>query len=150
MRKLFCILLTIGFLCVGSLAFAESAVNPSTDYVKISTYCVTNPDDTAYAGLLVSATDITTSDKIIGFSLTATDADQNAGISLWDNTSIAAATDVTGANTGGFIVEVEAKNGENSVTVWFPYPYRLINQLVIRGGDTGFSLSIFYIDVSNQ
>ena len=145
MRKLFVVLLIGSLLLVSVPVMAENAVNPASDYTKIKAYTIYNPDNTDYEGKLVDSTVITTDDKIVGISLTCTNNIHNAGISLWDVTSLANASELLAEP----IVEAEAKMGENSLSLWLPYPYKVTNQLVIRGGDTGFVLTIWYIDVSD-
>lgn len=173
MRKLLCLLLTLGFIVsgVGSV-FAESALNPASDYTELRVYTciVTNGSGTAYsagpdaavggddergsaAGWAIPISSIRpASSKIVGWSIQTNSLKASAFIgvmaSLHDLS--AATTDHAAAESAmsnlTLFCEAEATSTDPTFQMWFPYPKKITTQLgVMIEADTTGIVNIYYI-----
>ena len=165
MKRLFvALLLVVGLVCapIGA-AFAESAINPASDYTVCKTYVFVK-DAATHGGAstlgasspnakAVPVTTITTSSKIMGFSVIVNSATKGAIASLYDLPTVAAsatgqtADDVAEqsmTNTYLF-AEAETSAANGSVTVWFPYPKKITTQLGIMIGSAYATVVVYYI-----
>jgi hypothetical protein len=164
MKKLFFILLTLGFLIssVGSV-FGESAVNPASDYSLLKVYTCVKAVNPTYSktstasvsgglggqkyGFAIPTSAISPNSKIVGFSLITTSDSRGAGCSLYDLTT-ATSSDATAeadmANTN-LITEVEVTSSVPFSQIWFPYPKKVTTQLGVMVGDTDAIVCIYYL-----
>ena len=160
MRKFLCLLLTLGFLvpCIGSV-FAESALNPASDYVELRVYTcvVTNGGlgaaasagvDSAVGGCsrdeagpkfgwAIPVSSIrAASSKIVGWSIQTNSVKADGTVvgvqaSLHDIGSVT--TDHAAAEAAmtnlTLFAEAEATATDPTFQMWFPYPKKLTTQL---------------------
>lgn len=142
--KLFVSLLAFAvFAMVAGSVFADGLPRAADRRIEIYTVVVTTGSTN---NTVVPAGTITPDDRILGYSIVTTQSSYPAMASFYDTTTVALATTTTiFAETAEVLAQGNAGSKE---TVWFPYPYKVDNQLVIRTGDTGSVISVFYEDVS--
>lgn len=157
MRKVLCVLLALGLLMsVAGSVYGDGLVRRGDRYVSTKTVVFENLKTTAIDAASVGGnitapgtartlvTEIDTNDDILGFSVCA------FGGATTGKGAIAAFVDdanttFAGENLTGLIVEVEA-SVEESNAIWFPYPKRISNGLVVTTGASNTIVTIFYVE----